>query len=165
MALLHEEKRSGTASIKDGESFVKWDSFLDQAESGPRWLKRVDVAGVVAQALRDGDGQGYTLYVYCIMPNHVHAVFEPLMEAASQAVQLDKIMRSLKGPTARSANLLLYRQGPFWQDETYDHVVRDNREFARIIGYVVNNPVKAGLISQWTDWPGTYVRDRLLWSG
>ena len=36
--------------------------------------------------------------------------------------------------------------GPFWQAESYDHlVVRDGREFERIRGYIEQNPVKAGL--------------------
>jgi REP element-mobilizing transposase RayT len=156
VGLLREQWRTGAASGNGGEGFVKWDSFLDQAQSGPRWLERADVAGAVSQALRDGDRRQYVLYAYCIMPNHVHAVLEP------EEMQLSKVMRLLKGRTARTANTLLCREGAFWQDETYDRVIRDNNEFKNIIGYLLNNPVKAGLVLRWTDWPWTYCREGLI---
>jgi putative transposase len=77
------------------------------------------------------------------MPNHVHLLILPNIAAA-------KIMRWLKGSTARKANRLLERTGlPFWQDESYDHWVRNAKEFDRIVGYIDENPVSAGLVS----WP------------
>lgn len=154
-----ERQRTEVGHLTDGESFVQWDRFLDTAASGPRWLERPDVAHMVKDALLYRDGREYTLHAFCIMPNHVHAVIEPLCSDASLNARLDKIMKSLKGYTARNANVLLCREGAFWQDETYDRVVRDDREFARIVQYILNNPVKAGLVSQWTDWPWTYCRD------
>ena len=60
-------------------------------------------------------------------------------------------MQSLKRHTARQSNLILSREGPFWQDESYDHVVRDGPEFLRTIEYILENPVKAGLVSNWDD--------------
>ena len=44
-------------------------------------------------------------------------------------------------------------QGQFWQHESYDHVVRDEAELLRIRRYVLNNPVRAGLVQQWDEWP------------
>jgi hypothetical protein len=35
---------------------------------------------------------------------------------------------------------------PFWQDESYDHLVRHREEFERIRNYIENNPVVAGLV-------------------
>ena len=65
-------------------------------------------------------------------------------------------MQSLKGYTARKANLLLERSGVFWQPESYDHVIRDANEWRRIITYVLNNPVKAGLVDTWEKWQWSY---------
>jgi hypothetical protein len=46
--------------------------------------------------------------------------------------------------TAKRANLLLQRSGEaFWQDESYDHLVRNGEEFRRIKRYIENNPVRA----------------------
>lgn len=156
-ALDGQEERDGRR-LSDGQSFVKWDAFLDHAASGPYWLARTDVAAIVSEAMRYRDEREYILHAFCIMPNHVHAVFEPLKAGAS-GVQLSKIMQSLKRQTARKANVMLSREGAFWQDETYDHVVRDNDEFRRVVGYVLNNPVKAQLVSVWSDWPWTYCRE------
>jgi hypothetical protein len=56
-----------------------------------------------------------------------------------------KIMQSLKGYTARQANLSLKRTGtPFWQRESYDHWVREG-EFDRIKRYIELDPVRGGL--------------------
>jgi REP element-mobilizing transposase RayT len=67
-------------------------------------------------------------------------------------------MHSLKRYTARQANQLLGREGAFWQHENYDHVVRDEEEWQRIITYILNNPVKAGLVQNWEDWEWTYYK-------
>ena len=62
-------------------------------------------------------------------------------------------MQTLQGYTAREANRLLRRTGqPFWQAESYDHAVRDERESDRIKGYIENNPVKAGLVANPEDY-------------
>ena len=90
------------------------------------------------------------------MSNHVHVVFEPCR--SERYSELPKIMQSLKRHTARQANRILGREGAFWQDESYDRVIRDNEEHARIINYVLENPVKAGLVSKWEEWQWTYCK-------
>jgi REP element-mobilizing transposase RayT len=76
------------------------------------------------------------------MPNHVHLLILPKIAVA-------KITRWLKGSTARRANPLLARTGrPFWQDESYDHWVRNSKVQGRIISYI--EAASAGLV----DWPG-----------
>ena len=98
------------------------------------------------------------------MPNHAHAVFEPLCESGgtlechSDILPLIKIMQSFKRHTARKANLFLGRQGAFWQDESYDHAIRDEGEFERVVRYVLENPVNAGLVSDWEAWPWSYLK-------
>jgi REP element-mobilizing transposase RayT len=69
---------------------------------------------------------------------------------------VSEIMRSLKRYTAREANKVLKRSGAFWQDESYDHVIRNEAELERIVRYVAYNPVKAKLIQNWRDWKWTY---------
>ncbi|MEX1097888.1 MAG: hypothetical protein WED34_17720 [Planctomycetales bacterium] len=69
-------------------------------------------------------------------------------------------MQSVKGYTARGCNKLLGLSGAFWQDESYDHVVRDQEELFRIIDYIENNPVKAGLVARREDWKFSSACDR-----
>jgi putative transposase len=94
------------------------------------------------------------------MPNHVHTVFAPLTEETS-SVPLSAIMHSLKRNTAKQANRLLKRSGYFWEHESFDHYIRNQTEFKRIIKYLLENPVKAGLVDRWKDWRLNYLRDGL----
>ena len=80
------------------------------------------------------------------MANHVHLLVRPRVIAS-------RFLQTLKGYTAREANRLLGRTGqPFWQAESYDHSVRDDRESDRIKAYIENNPVKAGLVANAEDY-------------
>ena len=74
---------------------------------------------------------------------------------------LASIMHSIKRHTAREANLLLGLSGTFWQAESYDRYSRDHEEWVRTIHYVLNNPVKAGLVQDWQDWPWNWCRENL----
>jgi REP element-mobilizing transposase RayT len=61
-------------------------------------------------------------------------------------MDVSELLRRLKGYSARQINKMLGCTGlPFWQDESYDHLVRSAVEFRRIGNYIINNPVKAGL--------------------
>ena len=158
------------------EWFRKIEKTLDDAQSGPVWLKDDQIAKVVADSMHYLDGKVYHLDAYCIMANHVHVVFVPLPIQSSNVVRtfslranandaqpknlcyntLSSILQSLKGYTPRKANQLLGRRGAFWQHESYDHCVRNPNEWRRIITYVLNNPVKAGLVDEWEKWRWNY---------
>ncbi len=99
------------------------------------------IAQLVAEAILHRDGTAYQLHAYVIMPNHVHLLVTP-----NQSVS--KTIQSLKRHTAREANRLLGLTGQtFWQDESYDHLVRNATEFERITKYIDQNPVNAGLVT------------------
>ncbi|MBM4161537.1 MAG: hypothetical protein FJ217_10615 [Ignavibacteria bacterium] len=149
--------------------FEAFDKYLDNVSTGSDWLRRDDVAGIVAEAIHFRDGKEFELLSFCIMPNHVHLVLSILDQGAtvvgrraSSPYRLTRILESLKWYTARECNKLLGRKGAFWQHESYDHVVRDGAEQQHVIEYVVHNPVKAGLCREWKDWKWTYVKDGLL---
>ena len=139
--------------------FARWDDLLDCAASGPRWLRQPEVAEILVEALHFRDGIVYDLDVFSVMSNHAHVVFRPLEKEDGTYHALQTIMHSLKRHTARQANKVLGREGAFWQHESYDHVVRDRQEWERIVAYVLNNPVKAGLVEKWEDWPWTFLKD------
>jgi putative transposase len=127
--------------LSSGKAFVAMDRILDRAQSGPSYLGRPDIAEVVFSALESGGNRfrRYSLHAFVIMPNHVHLLVTP-------SVVSTRWLGPLKGYMAHAANNLLgtVRQ-PFWQDESYDHLVRDDREFQRVRNYIERNPVKAGL--------------------
>ncbi len=139
--------------------FGLWDKSLDAADYGPQWLKIPEVANVVGESLHFLDHKKIDLDTYCIMSNHVHAIFTPLIDdVAEDYYSISSIMHSHKLFTARKGNLILDREGQFWQHESYDHVVRNDQEMERIRRYVLNNPVTAGLVESWDDWSWTYCK-------
>ncbi len=76
-------------------------------------------------------------------------IYTPLEQEDGAHIDNARTLQSLKGYTARQANRILQREGAFRQAESYDRVVRDAAELERIVVYVLNNPVKAGLVSEW----------------
>jgi len=146
--------------------FGHFDEWLDRASTGPNWLKEERIARVVADKIHELDGKNYKLIAYCIMSNHVHLLFDTTGYDQTSATNIAgktknypvaDTMRLLKGSTSRFCNLELKRTGAFWHKESYDHFVRDDEELYRIIEYILNNPVKAGLVKHWQEWKFSYV--------
>lgn len=136
------------SDLTSGQAFLTMDRLLDQAQCGPTFLKQAAIAQVILTSLRYGSELShYDLHSWVIMPNHVHLLITPL-------VSTSKLLNSLKSATARQSNLLLQRTGqPFWQDESYDHSVRDREQSQRIRDYIENNPVVAGLATTPEQYP------------
>lgn len=138
--------------------FEKYDNYLDQALHGNLYLKNEQVADMVAESILFRNGKSYDLTSYCIMLNHAHLVCTPLEKSDGIFYSLTEILHSLKRHTAREANKILQRSGAFWQDESYDHFIRDEAELERIIKYVLYNPVKANLVKEQADWKWSYCK-------
>jgi putative transposase len=125
------------------------DRLLDSATTGPLYLRRSDIAGMVVGALGylERSMDYYQLHSYAVMGNHVHLLISP-------RVAVSKLMQSLKRFTAREGNKMLGLTGrPFWQEESYDRLVRDDREFLRIAEYIELNPVTAGIVATPDEFP------------
>ncbi|MBM3744840.1 MAG: hypothetical protein FJW34_03465 [Acidobacteria bacterium] len=119
------------------------DRLLDEARTGPRYLDRAEIAQLVVDAIQYGESElhHYVLHAFVVMANHVHLLVTP-------HVPVPNLLRSLKGITAKRANQALGRTGkPFWQDESYDRLVRDESEFRRIHAYIEDHPVRTGLVA------------------
>jgi REP element-mobilizing transposase RayT len=144
--------------------FYKYEDLLDGAEYGPQWLSQNAFANIIADSIMYRNNKEYDLYCFCIMSNHVHLVFKmyELVEydkaIFNQPTPLTKVLKELKRYTANEANKILGRRGQFWQHESYDRVIRNNKELERTIRYTLNNPVKAGLIKHWQDWEFSYCK-------
>ncbi len=144
-----------TNSVAYARFFKDYDALLGAAKRGPKYLARPDICAVVRNSFTYIEDRWLDLIAYSIMPNHVHFVGSLKGERS-----LSQIMHSLKGFTAREANRLLGKTGiPFWQPESYDRVIRKGRLASSVI-YTLNNPVKAGLVERWDQWPGNYLAER-----
>ncbi len=138
--------------------FKRFDQLLDTSQHGSLWLKIPEVAQHVADALHYHDGKTYNLICYTIMPNHVHLLIDHSIEESNSPIHT--LLQSIKKYSARRANKILNRKGKrFWQNESYDHVVRYDQEMENVIRYILYNPVKAGLCKNWQKWRWTYLKE------
>ena len=169
--LKKEKPPNLQARIRDERKryFGKFDHQLDTLRYGNCYLNQPEIAQIVAQKLHEFDKVHYNLHAYCIMPNHVHVLLDTSQQliieeeifeedAAPQYVQLHDIMRLIKGGSARFANVALGRKGTFWMKDSYDHYVRNEKEWGNIITYILNNPVNAGLVNDWQEWRFSYCK-------
>jgi REP element-mobilizing transposase RayT len=128
------------------------DRILDSACTGPLCLRIPEIAKMVMDAICYRDLRSFQLHAFAVMPNHVHLLMTPL-EAVSRTMQ------SLKRLSAREGNRMLGLTGqPFWQDESYDRLVRNDLEFERIVNYIERNPVTAGLVLTPEEFPWSSAR-------
>ncbi|NEU69127.1 REP-associated tyrosine transposase [Spirosoma agri] len=135
--------------------FLAIDTSLDADKIGSQWLSDETVAGIVKEAIHYRDNRQYIVHAYTIMPNHVHL----LVTNTSEHKPFQQVLGSLKANSAKRVNEYMDQPNqPFWQAESYDHIVRNAKSFERIINYILNNPVKAELAENWEDWPHTYLK-------
>jgi REP element-mobilizing transposase RayT len=133
-----------TAAMTSGQAFAAMDRLLDETRTGAFYLRQPAVADMIVEAIEYNAAvlRHFLLHAFVVMPNHVHLLATP-------CVSLPKLMRSLKGITAKRANAMLGLTGSsFWQEESYDHVVRNEREFQRVMRYIEENPVRAGIVKE-----------------
>jgi len=123
------------------------EAALDSGQ-GACHLRNPAVAEMVQSALLHFDGERYALHGWVVMPNHVHVLVTPL-----HGNSLSSILHSWKSFSAKEANRILGRTGPFWSEEYFDRVIRNDRHYGAALAYIERNPVAAGLCARAEDWP------------
>jgi hypothetical protein len=127
--------------LTSGEAFAAVDRLLDEARAGPVYLGQPRIADMVVEVLFHTVDvlQLCSMHAFVVMPNHIHLLATP-------NVPLSQLVKSIKGFTAKRANEMLRLTGkPFWQGESYDHLVRDASSAEKIRRYIEQNPARAGL--------------------
>jgi len=162
----------------DGPGFSSWQNFLVrfyrrnlphlQRDFKPhfitfvtksRWLLPENARDIVLSCCCHDHRQKYELYVAVVMPDHVHIILTPLINHNEQEIfSLIEIMRGIKGASARAINQLLSRHGPVWQEESFDHVLRSSEGLDSKIEYVLQNPVRKGLVNSWQEYRWAWQR-------
>ncbi len=137
----------------DSAKRKKLEAWLDRGY-GECWLRQQDLAEIIEGTLLQGNGDKYQMQAWVIMPNHVHMVVDVW------DVPLAKLINDWKGKSSRDANKPLGRRGPFWQEDYYDTLVRDEAHLKRAIRYTEHNPVKAFLAKTSSEWTWSSARHR-----
>jgi type I restriction enzyme R subunit len=109
-------------------------------------LRRQELSKIVAESLLHFDGDRYELTDFVIMPNHVHLLVA-FPDESSMLRQCD----SWKHFMATKISAALARNGRFWQQDGFDHLVRSLEQFEHLRKYIAENPHRANLR------PGEYV--------
>ena len=91
------------------------------------------------------------------MSNHVHVLAR---SRSGENIPAGNIMQSVKSYTAAKGNHILGRTGTFWSLSYFDRDVRPGK-FTTVMWYILNNPVKANLVTHWEQWPATYLNPDL----
>ena len=83
-----------------------------------------------------------------VMPDHVHIIFTPLIDMESSEVfSLASITKAIRGTSAHLINRQLGMSGQVWQEESFDRVLRVSEKLDENIAYILDNPVRSGLVS------------------
>ena len=128
--------------------FREMESWLDRAERVSH-LSRREIAEMVADSVQHRENRGdWHVFEFVIMASHIHLFFE-LVQG-----RLKETLNDFKRWTGHQAGKMLDLDGDrFWQREWFDHWSRSDDEDDKIVSYIRDNPVKAGLVAQYHDWP------------
>ena len=99
-----------------------------------------------------GEEHRTPIHACCVMPDHVHVVVEPMR------VELGQWVSRFKNEVQREARRLEHPT-KFWQRSFWQRRVRSERDLAVKIAYVLDNPVRAGLVGDWRDYPFSCPKD------
>jgi REP element-mobilizing transposase RayT len=111
---------------------------------------------------------GWTLYAYCLMPDHLHFVVRlpdgeaPLVNAGVRGRAPEGVLDHVARYKRYTTTQVWWKHGgcgPLWQRSSYDRVIRYNESPEDAIRYVLENPVRKGLVQDWQDYPYARVVD------
>jgi putative transposase len=113
----------------------------------PAFCDQLTVDETLAQFRRTAVDQGFVILAYCLMPDHIHM----LVEGTRADSHLKRFVKLSK---QRSGAAYALRNGqPLWQEGYYEHVLREEDDSKTIARYILNNPVRAGLVVHPMDYP------------
>ena len=93
-AISRRERAAGTAvgqhrTRAHGLLFADFDNWLDNYRQLD-WLADAHLATIVRSHLYHHHGSTYHLMVYCVMPNHVHIVLQPILTSPTTTVEMSR---------------------------------------------------------------------------
>ena len=106
----------------------------------------------------------YELYAACVMPDHVHLLIEPMVERQDDSGQsvffsLSKILHSIKSFTANRINKIEDSSEPVWEKESFDRLIRSDRDLQEKFHYILRNPWDSGVAKQNEDYQWVWTQD------
>jgi len=126
-----------------------------------RWTLPPEARSIVLESCTHDHLRTMELHAAVVMPDHVHLILTPAVNQDRGSVyRLDRILWAIKSASAHRVNKLLGRSGKVWQEEYLDHVIRNSDSLLEKIEYVVENPVRAGLVQNAAEYPWMWIGPR-----
>jgi len=107
---------------------------------------------IVFSSIKFLDGKKYDLEAAVVMPDHFHLLMSPLPKGKG-VYSLSEIFHSIKSFSSHQID-----RGTLWQDENYDHLIRNEADYLEKFRYLVDNPVVAGLVEKAEDYRWLYYK-------
>jgi putative transposase len=111
---------------------------------------------IIYNHLIEKNNKHYKLHAFTVMSNHVHLIFECIL-----GYSLSNTMKGIKGVSAYKINKYRNAKGSIWQDESFDRIIRDEKEYNEKLVYIYNNAFKAGLVDNPEDYKWWYFNEHL----
>lgn len=118
------------------------------AFSGRPFLDPNVAAMVCASVEKSTQLSNFLLFAYCLMPDHLHMLVSP----GNSETPVSHFLHRFKSFTTHEYRTMAQRER-LWQTTAYDRVLRGTDDVMTVATYVANNPVRAGLVQCWTEWP------------
>jgi putative transposase len=122
-----------------------------------RWTLPPAAKTIVVETCVAGSGLKFELYGLVVMPDHVHLALVPVY-LPDGPIPIAEIMQTIKGASAHRINRLLNRRG---KEESFDRALRKEEHVQEKLFYMLENPVRAGLVGNPLDYPWIWRRTSL----
>ena len=140
----HRALRKGRVSLTGHYYFLS----SATAERNPIFQRHQEAANIVLETVQFISARNqFRTDAVVIMPDHIHFA-GCLLENSISAV-----MNQLKSYTANRILEITGLPGPIWQRGFHDHLLRNNEDYRLRLRYLLENPVRAGLVDDYRHYP------------
>jgi putative transposase len=120
------------------------------------------------------DSKSCNIFAYVIMPDHIHIILRPIEISKNEYYNLSEIMKAIKGYSSKviKKNFLKETEEAqtgrsvlskhIFQAESFDRIIRNEKELFEKLNYIINNPIKKGLIEKGKDYIWLYINYNFL---
>ena len=112
------------------------------------FTSKTNAETVVSELPKSANDLGFRVLCYCLMPDHLHVI----LASGASGYPLSKFLNIFKG---RTTAILRQREGlnKVWQRSGFDHVIRADEDLRAVIEYILDNPVRKGMVEKANEYP------------
>ena len=163
-----------TESLQQGAKYYKrrlphferpWAKYMVSFSTRKRRQLSPPARDAVLKSLLFGqDQRRYQLYAACVMPDHVHFLFEPQIKEQDKEGKpvfwpLAELFHSIKSFTAHEINKLENITGQVWENESFDRMIRGDADLEEKFHYICRNPWDSGVVPMTEHYPWLWTPD------